>query len=130
MLGAALAGGCRRDRAPQPAAPGAAARPSGAAAVPDRADAIVYRFQDHLAEAEVSGPDPGRALAALGPRVRALVNPHGRAPRRLAPYLCELAFDRGRVAAYAREEEWPGDGPDHRGTPRAPAAAPRAAARA
>ncbi|HEY3357425.1 MAG TPA: sulfatase [Polyangia bacterium] len=103
---------------PAPARAEAAAAPAAAApAGGPRSDAIVFRFQDHLAEAEISGPDPARALAGLGARTRALVNPHGRAPARRAFYLAELAFDRGRVADLLPEEKWPGDGPDHRGAP-------------
>jgi arylsulfatase A-like enzyme len=112
----ALAPACSRRQPAPPPAPTAVAAPASAPAA-TRSDAIVYRFQDHLAEAAISGPDPARALLGVGPRTRALVNPHGRAPGRRAYYLAELGFDRGRVADLLPEEKWPGDGPDHRGAP-------------
>ncbi|MBI5481032.1 MAG: sulfatase [Deltaproteobacteria bacterium] len=118
----ALLAGCgRTDRsAPKPTAPAGqatvAATQPAAPAAPARADAVVYRFQDRLAEAEITGPDPARALFTVGVRTRALVNPYGRAPARRAHYLVELAFPGGRVADYAASAKWEGDGPDHRGT--------------
>jgi arylsulfatase A-like enzyme len=104
---------------PKPASP--AATPAGAAtpaapAGPQQADSVVYRFQDRLGEAEITGPDPARALVSVGTRTRAFVNPWGRAPHGRAHYLVELAFPGGSVADYAAAAKWAGDGPDHRGT--------------
>jgi arylsulfatase A-like enzyme len=99
----------KKTAAATPAAPAAPA-----AAQP--ADSVVYRFQDRLAEAEITGPDPARALNTVGPRTRAFVNPYGRAPRGRAYYLVELAFPGGRVADYAAAAKWADDGPEHRGT--------------
>jgi arylsulfatase A-like enzyme len=120
-LALVLAGCGRGERprgSPPTAAAGPASRPSAApaAAPPARADSVVYRFQDRLAEAEITGPDPARALFAVGNRTRAFVNPYGRAPRGRAYYLMELAFPGGRVADYAAAARWAGDGPDDRGT--------------
>jgi arylsulfatase A-like enzyme len=88
---------------------------TAAATTTEGVDAVVFRFQDRLAEAEITGPDPERALLTVGARTRALVNPYGRAPGRRVYYLAELAFPGGRVADYAAGAKWPGDGPEHRG---------------